>query len=269
MMAKSFRWPILIPVAIVALLVGCGHSSTDSGTRKNGANASSKATGTAAIREAGQIAGSPSADSAQPLTDSETSQKDDRPVIVCFGDSLTAGYGTGPGHSYPDYLQRDLDARGYKYRVINAGISGNTSKDGVARLPRILALRPKVVLMDFGGNDGLRGIPISDTEKNLKTIISTLKRSGTKVILAGITLPPNYGRPYVHKFDVMYVRVAKEENIALLPFMLRNVENMPSGIQPDGIHATAKGNRQVAKNFLLYLLPLLKKPQVAKTPVGQ
>ena len=122
---------------------------------------------------------------------------DTRPVIVAFGDSLTAGYGAAPGESYPDYLQRDLDQAGYHYRVANLGISGNTTKDGVDRLKDVLALKPKVVIVAFGGNDGLRGLPIDATRKNLDQIVSTLTASGTKVVLGGITLPPNYGPDYI------------------------------------------------------------------------
>ena len=119
---------------------------------------------------------------------------DHRPIIVAFGDSLTAGFGTDPGQSYPDNLQRDLDARGYSYRVVNAGISGNTTKDGVDRLPSVLALHPTIVIVAFGGNDGLRGIPITDSRRNLSTIVQTLLKAHIRVILGGITLPPNYGR---------------------------------------------------------------------------
>ncbi len=114
---------------------------------------------------------------------------DTRPVIVAFGDSLTAGYGAPRGESYPDYLQRDLDQAGYHYRVANLGISGNTTKDGVDRLKDVLALKPSLVIVAFGGNDGLRGLPIDATRNNLDEIVSTLTASGTKVVLGGITLP--------------------------------------------------------------------------------
>ena len=106
---------------------------------------------------------------------------DTRPTIVAFGDSLTAGYGAAPGASYPDYLQRDLDQAGYHYRVANLGISGNTTKDGVDRLKDVLALKPKLVIVAFGGNDGLRGLPIDATRKNLDQIVSTINDSGAKV----------------------------------------------------------------------------------------
>jgi acyl-CoA thioesterase-1 len=190
--------------------------------------------------------------------------KDARPLIVTFGDSLTAGYGTNADESYPDYLQRDLDARGYHYRVLNEGISGNTSKDGVLRVQDIVALHPAVVIVAFGGNDGLRGIPIADTEMNLSTILSALKDAHAKVVLGGITLPPNYGSEYIAKFDAMYATLARADHVPLLPFMLQGVYGTPGDMQNDGTHATAKGNQQVAKNFLPLLLPLLNKPSSTK-----
>ncbi|HET9086729.1 MAG TPA: arylesterase [Acidobacteriaceae bacterium] len=189
---------------------------------------------------------------------------DTRPTIVAFGDSLTAGYGTQPGQSYPDYLQQDLDARGYRYRVINEGVSGNTSKDGVLRVRSIVKLHPAVVIVAFGGNDGLRGVPILDSEMNLETIISALKTAHAKVILGGITLPPNYGKDYIQKFNQMYARQARDYHVPLLPFMLKGVYGVPGSMQRDGIHATAQGNRQVAENFLPLLLPVLQKSGAAK-----
>ena len=117
-------------------------------------------------------------------------KSDTRPLIVCFGDSLTEGHGTEAGQSYPDYLQAALDAQGYHYRVVNEGISGNTTKDGVDRLDRIVAMKPAIVVVEFGGNDGLRGLRIEDTRANLDKIVATLKASEIPIVLAGITLPP-------------------------------------------------------------------------------
>ena len=131
------------------------------------------------------------------LQPSPAAANDKRPLIVCFGDSLTAGYGTELDKSYPDYLQADLDALGYHYRVVNQGISGNTTKDGVERVDGIVAMKPAVVVVEFGGNDGLRGFRIEDSRANLDKIVATLQASGTKVVLAGITLPPDYGPDYI------------------------------------------------------------------------
>lgn len=251
------RFSLSLP--IVALLLGCGH-----GVQRSPSPSSipQPASGTS------QPASSqlPPAHPADTQSSLSASRNDNRPVIVAFGDSLTAGYGVGPGQSYPDYLQQDLDARGYQYRVVNAGISGNTSKDGVARLPRVLALHPVIVIVAFGGNDGLRGIPISKTKQNMETIISTLLKAHVKVILGGITLPPNYGKPYIHQFDTMYSGLVRRFHVPLLPFILKGAYGTPGDIQPDDVHATAKGNQQVAKNFLPLLLPLLHKP--AAKPAG-
>jgi acyl-CoA thioesterase I len=185
--------------------------------------------------------------------------RDPRPLLVCFGDSLTAGLGTEPGQSYPDYLQTDLDRLHYRYRVDNEGVSGNTTKDGVERLPDILALHPQIVVVEFGGNDGLRGLPNEDTRANLDQIIAALRRAGIKVALAGITLPPDYGADYVTSFNQNYTALAKKYHIPMLPFLLKNVYGVPGMMQHDDIHATAKGNQIVARNVIPIVLPLLKR----------
>lgn len=224
-------------VLFVALLSGCDRNQTAPSSANSTASSSATATPTPA-----------------------PTRQDTRPVIVAFGDSLTAGYGTNTGQSYPDYLQHDLDARGYHYRVVNQGISGNTSKDGVVRLRSIVALHPAVVIVAFGGNDGLRGIPILDSQMNLETMISSLQDAHVKVILGGITLPPNYGSKYIAQFNNMYREQAHAYHVPLLPFMLKGAYGVPGSMQNDGIHATAKGNQVVAKNFLPLLLPMLLKP---------
>jgi acyl-CoA thioesterase I len=197
-------------------------------------------------------------DSATPATP-QADPNDIRPVIVAFGDSLTAGLGTAPGESYPDYLQHDLDQAGYQYRVANLGVSGNTTKDGVDRLKDVLALKPKVVIVAFGGNDGLRGLPIDATRQNLDQIVSTLTASGAKVVLGGITLPPNYGPDYIKQFNETYALLVKKFHAPLLPFLLIKVYGTPGSMQADGIHATAQGNQQVARNLLPLVTPLLEK----------
>jgi acyl-CoA thioesterase-1 len=184
---------------------------------------------------------------------------DKRPVLVCFGDSLTAGLGTGPGESYPDYLQGDLDKLHYHYRVDNEGVSGNTTKDGVERLPDILALHPAVAVVEFGGNDGLRGLRIEDTRANLDEIVATLKKAGIKVALAGITLPPDYGPDYIEKFNETYTLIAKKYGVPMLPFLLKDVYGVPGMMQRDETHATAKGNVVVARNVVPLVVPLLKR----------
>jgi len=192
-----------------------------------------------------------------PAADHEVA--DHRPLVVCFGDSLTAGYGADDGQSYPDFLQKDLDADGYHYRVVNEGISGNTTKDGVDRLSDVEDLHPAVVVLEFGGNDGLRGFKVQTTRTNLSTMIAGLQHAGAKVVLAGITLPPDYGPDYVTNFTNTYPILAKKYDVPVLPFLLKNVYGVPGLMQADNIHATDQGNAIVAKNILPLVEPLLKK----------
>lgn len=189
----------------------------------------------------------------------QTAKAAPTPVIVCFGDSITSGYGVDPGEAYPDDLRAELQAHGYHYRVLNMGVGGNTTKDAVDRLPEVLRVHPAVVIVEFGGNDGLRGLPLARTQTNLDTITSTLLRSGIKVLLVGITLPPNYGAAYVHQFDAIYREVAKKYKVPLLPMLYANVYQVPGAVQADGIHPTAKGARLIAGNIMTKLLPMLKK----------
>jgi acyl-CoA thioesterase I len=186
-------------------------------------------------------------------------QPDTRPILLCFGDSLTAGYGTDPGESYPDQLQHLLDAQGFHYRVVNSGISGNTTKDGLERIDRVLARKPAIVVVEFGGNDGLRGLPLEQTKVNLADILSQLQHAGATVALAGITLPPDYGKDYIAKLNAIYPALAKQYRVPLLPFILQDVYGVPGDMQDDQTHATAKGNKQVAINVEKLVTPLLKK----------
>jgi acyl-CoA thioesterase-1 len=203
----------------------------------------------------------PPAPSAQPASHSPDplTTPDTRPLLICFGDSLTAGYGTEAGESYPDDLQRLLDASGYHYHVLNSGISGNTTKDGLDRIARVIARHPQLVVVEFGGNDGLRGLPIEQTQTNLADIIQQLQNSGAQVVLAGMTLPPDYGPDYIKKFDAMYPTLAKKYRVRFLPFLLKDVYGVPGDMQEDATHATAKGNKQVAQNVETLIQPLLKK----------
>ena len=183
--------------------------------------------------------------------------RDDRPAIVAFGDSLTAGFGADAGKSYPDFLQQELDRRSLRYRVVNAGISGETTTDALARLSTVSAFKPVVVIVEFGGNDGLRGLPVSTTRSNLDQIVVGLKESGAAVLLAGMTLPPNYGPDYIASFQRVYSDLAAKDKVALIPFLLEGVAGT-SRMQRDGLHPTADGNRLVAATVMRYLRPLLR-----------
>ncbi len=183
----------------------------------------------------------------------------DKPLLICFGDSITAGYGLGPGQAYPDALQHDLDTRGYRYKVDNQGTSGATTKDAVASLRSVLLLHPDVVIVEFGGNDGLRGLSPDWTRRNLDTVLAALEAAHIKILLAGITLPPNYGSDYIHSFEQVFRDLAAKHHTAFVPMLYKDLVNVPGTIQPDGIHPTAKGSRMIATTLLPALKPLLKK----------
>ena len=148
---------------------------------------------------------------------------DTRKVIAAFGDSISAGFGVEPGKSFPDDLQRLIDKAGYPYRVANLGVSGDTTTDGVERLPLVFAVHPAIVILEFGGNDGLRGQPVAGAKANLATMIQAILKSGSKVVLAGMSLPRNYGPEYIHPFEQMYADLAKQYKVTLIPFILEGV----------------------------------------------
>ena len=181
-----------------------------------------------------------------------------RPAIVCFGDSITAGFGLDAGESFPDLLQKDIDGRGLRYRVVNFGVSGDTTQDGVARMSMALAEKPAVVLLELGGNDGLRGIPLAITQANLVQMIEAFQTAGARIVLAGMSLPPNYGAAFIRKFEAMYKELAAKYKLALIPFLLEGVGGQDDLMQRDGIHPNAAGARKVEALVIKALLPLLK-----------
>ena len=182
------------------------------------------------------------------------------PLIYCFGDSLTAGYGIDdPDRTYPAVLEQKLSREGFHYRVVNGGVSGETTKDGLARVARVIAHHPQIVVVEFGGNDGLRGLPVAQTQANLSTIVERLQQAGVTVALAGITLPPQYGGEYIRRFNVMYPAIAAKYRVPLMPMLLTHVYDQPGSMQPDGVHPTAQGAAQVAANIETLLKPLLRR----------
>lgn len=180
-------------------------------------------------------------------------------VLVCFGDSITAGYGLQQGQSYPDALQQKLDQRGFGYKVNNQGTSGATTKDAVASLRTVLALHPEIVIVEFGGNDGLRGLPLDETRHNFDTILTALAQAHIKVLLAGITLPPNYGPEYIHSFEGIFHDMAGKYHTAFVPMLYKDIVHIPGTLQDDGIHPTAKGSAIIADTLIQALRPLLRK----------
>ena len=183
----------------------------------------------------------------------------DSPVIVCFGDSLTAGFGLDSGQSYPSLLQREIDRRGYKYRVENLGVSGDTTQDGLARVSNALALKPAIAVIELGANDGLRGQPVAGIQGSLGQIVEAFQAAKVNVLLAGITLPPNYGPDYIARFAAIYPKVAAKYKVRLLDFLLAGVAGNPRLMQQDGLHPNAEGTRTVAATVFKALEPMLKK----------
>ena len=167
-------------------------------------------------------------------------------TLVCFGDSITAGYGLDANASYPADLQKLLAAHGYSYRVVNQGVSGDTTKDATVRVKSVLALHPDVVLVEFGGNDGLRGLAPTITRKNLDMVLTTLLAAHIRVLLVGISLPPNYGEEYVKSFSGIFRDEAAAHHVALMPMIYDGIYGLPGAIQGDGIHPTAKGSQMIA-----------------------
>ncbi len=221
---------IVLLIAGIAAL-GCGRSGTDA-------------------RRPGQPAGEPA--------DKVTVTPDPRPTIVALGDSLTAGLGVDPSRNYPSLLQAKIDAAGLNYRVVNAGVSGDTSAQGLNRLEAVRELHPKLVILELGANDGLRGLPLEETRRNLGTIISRLEKDGTLVVLAGMEVPPNYGAAYTSEFRRLFPFLAKEYRAELIPFFLAGVGGIPELNQDDGIHPTAQGYAIIVENVWKAIKPLLR-----------
>ena len=188
----------------------------------------------------------------------ERVSKFERPRIVAFGDSLTAGAGVSPDDSYPAQLQERLDEAGYDYRVINAGVSGDTTAGGLRRLNWVLKSRPDIVILELGANDGLRGHRIDETYANLEQIIQRLQSERITILLAGMMVPPNYGVDYTTRFFAMYEQLAKKFDVPLMPFFLKDVAARRELNQADGLHPTGEGYRIIVDNLLGVLVPLLK-----------
>lgn len=160
--------------------------------------------------------------------------------ILIVGDSLSAAYGMEIGESWPSLLQQRLDENGYAYRVFNSSITGETTQGGLTRLPRLLERHdPAIVIVELGGNDGLRGLPLEVTGQNLSAMIELSQAAGARVLLAEMRIPPNYGRSYTERFNGTYHELAEQYGVTLLPFLLDDIALQPGMMLPDGIHPTA------------------------------
>jgi acyl-CoA thioesterase-1 len=182
-----------------------------------------------------------------------------RKNIVFFGNSLTAGYGVDPSQAFPALIQAKLDSLKLPYQVINAGLSGETSAGGNNRIDWILRQSLYIFILELGGNDGLRGIPLSETSKNLQFIIDKVKQkySSSKIIMAGMQIPPNMGKKYTSEFKAMFQQLVVRNKIYLIPFLLEGVGGVPELNQQDGIHPNVQGHKIVAENVWKVLMPLL------------
>ena len=179
-------------------------------------------------------------------------------VVVALGDSLTAGLGVAADEAFPARLQARLRAEGYDYRVVNAGVSGDTTAGGLRRVDWALRAHPDVVIVALGANDGLRGQSPQAIRANLEEIVARLQASGARVLLVGMRLPPNYGAEYTKEFEAVFPAVARRAKIVLMPFLLDGVAADPRLNQADGIHPTAAGQQMIADRLWPYLRPLLR-----------
>jgi acyl-CoA thioesterase-1 len=181
-------------------------------------------------------------------------------VVLCLGDSITAGYGLDIEQAYPALLQKKIAAQGWNFKVVNAGQSGDTSAGGLGRLDWLLKQRVDVLVIELGANDGLRGLPVKTTQKNLQAIIDRTKKRypHTKVILAGMKVPPNMGQDYGRRFEAVFRDLAEKNNVPLIPFVLEGVGGVRELNQPDGMHPNVKGHEIVANNVWKVLAPILR-----------
>ncbi|HXH83985.1 MAG TPA: arylesterase, partial [Candidatus Tectomicrobia bacterium] len=186
------------------------------------------------------------------------------PVIVALGDSLTAGLGVAADEAYPARLEARLRREGYAYRVVNAGVSGDTSAGGLRRVDWVLRTRPDFVIVALGANDGLRGLPVAAMRENLERIVERLKSAGARVVLAGMRLPPNYGDTYTREFAAAFPAVARSTGVPLVPFLLDGVAADPTLNQADGIHPSAAGHQAIADRLWPHLRPLLRRSPAAR-----
>lgn len=179
-------------------------------------------------------------------------------LVIFLGDSLTAGMGLAQDEAFPALIEAELIARGLLVQVVNVGVSGDTTAGGLRRLGWVLRQRPRVLVVGLGANDGLRGLPLETIEANLREIIGQARGSGSKILLLGMRMPPNYGPEYTHGFAALFPRIAEEMDVSLVPFLLEGVAGRPELNLSDGIHPNARGHERIAENVLPYLQTLLR-----------
>lgn len=184
------------------------------------------------------------------------------PTLLVFGDSLSAGYGLTPGSGWVNLLEQRMKSAGYAYRIVNASVSGETTAGGATRIEAALREhRPAIIVIELGGNDGLRGLPIEQMRKNLAAIIETSERRGAEPILLGMRLPPNYGTSYTTKFQDMYSGLARRYKIPLVPFLLGRIATRADYFQLDMVHPTAAAQGLILEEVWTHLEPVLRARQ--------
>jgi acyl-CoA thioesterase-1 len=183
----------------------------------------------------------------------------ERKTLLILGDSLSAGYGIDPEQAYPALLQKKIDAAGLDFTVVNAGVSGNTTADGLQRVDWLLKRKIDVLFLELGGNDGLRGLPVAAAKANLQSIMDRIRQKypKVKIVIAGMKMPPNMGADYVDAFDDIFPKLATDNHVALVPFLLEGVAQDPNLNLPDGIHPNPEGQKIVADNVWKIVRPIL------------
>ncbi|MBA4743650.1 MAG: arylesterase [Muricauda sp.] len=227
----SFPLPLMFCYFLSLLLLGCGEKNAKKDAEET----------------------------SPPQETTVTETPDSNKKILFFGDSLTAGYGLEVSQAFPALIQQKIDSLGLDYTVINAGLSGETTASGKNRLEWVLEDDIDFIIIELGANDGLRGVPLRETESNLQSMVDTVqsKLPNAKIILAGMKIPPNMGPDYTSKFESLFPELASSENITLIPFLLENVAGIPELNQGDGIHPTVEGQKLVAENVWEVLGPML------------
>lgn len=188
----------------------------------------------------------------------EPSARVERPLVVFLGDSLTAGYGVDEDQAFPAVIERRLRESGTPVRVVNAGVSGDTTAGGLARLDWVMRQRPDVLVVGLGGNDGLRGLDPKEAEANLRAIVQRAKDDGAEVLLLGMRMPPSHGADYTKRFEAIYENVARADDVPLVPFLLEGVGGSAELNLPDGIHPTPRGHEVIADNVAPYLSQIVR-----------
>ena len=231
-MVATFKWPVLVSLFFTLLLTACSNNGNDATAPTTNNNADTTNAAAASVKTK---------------------------TILFFGNSLTAGYGLEITDAFPALIQKKLDSLNLPFQVVNAGVSGETSAGGASRVDWILKQPVDIFVLELGANDGLRGIPVEETRKNLQSIIDKVKAKypQAKIVLAGMQVPPNMGQQYAADFRTLFPQLAQKNDAALVPFLLEGVGGVTKLNLQDGIHPTAEGHQILAENVWQVLQPLL------------